>query len=213
MAESARKLASVTLVLGLGLAIVGYFGSWVPHKTAALIVTGPELAELAKFFPQVQGGAVPVIRGLFLTPVIVAAILLSLVVSQLAVRPITRFTVAGFASLLALTALPPYEYFFAPEYRVHLVLVSCGEGLVLLTLLAHRLPRRAWGILVALLALVGVVPALWQFALLRPLIVALRGGPFGLGWGLVVCVVGFILLVAGGTLTAACPDCFSHPSS
>ena len=36
------------------LAIVGYLGPWVPHKTAALTVTGLELAEFAKFFPQVQ---------------------------------------------------------------------------------------------------------------------------------------------------------------
>ena len=62
-------------LLSLVLATAGYFGPWVPHETAALTVTGFELAEFAKFFPQVQGGVVPVIRALFLTPLVAAAIL------------------------------------------------------------------------------------------------------------------------------------------
>ncbi|HEY68130.1 MAG TPA: hypothetical protein G4N97_07665, partial [Thermoflexia bacterium] len=65
-------------LFGLVLVIAGYFGPWVGHKTAALTVTGPELSEFAKLFPQVQGGVVPVIRALFLTPLVAAAILLGL---------------------------------------------------------------------------------------------------------------------------------------
>lgn len=202
MAESARKLASVTLVVGLGLVIVGYFGPWVPHKSAALIVTGPELAEFAKFFPQVQGGTVPVTRGLFLTPVIASAILSGLVVSRFAQRPVVRLVGAALFALLALVALPPYEYTLAPEYRLHLALVAGGVGLTLLTLLAHRLSWRAWGALVALAALAGAAFPLWQFALLRPLIVALYGQTVNLGWGLVVFVVGSALLGAEGVLVA-----------
>ena len=77
--------------LGFALVVVGYFGPWIPHETAALTVTGFELAEFAKFFPQVQGGVVPVTRGLFLTPIAAVAILLGLVVSRLAARPAVRF--------------------------------------------------------------------------------------------------------------------------
>lgn len=188
-------------LVGLVLAVVGFFGPWVPHKTAALTVTGPELAEFAKFFPQVQGGVVDVIRGLFLTPVTAAAILMGLAASQLAVRPIVRFAATGLAALLALVALPPYGFYLAPEYRVHLILAIGGVMLVLLTLLARRLPRRVWGFLVALLALVGAIPALWQFVLLRPLIVALYGNGFGLGWGLATCMAGFALLLISATLS------------
>jgi hypothetical protein len=192
--------------LGLVLVIVGFFGVWVDHRTAALAVTGPELAEFAKFFPQVQGGTVPVIRGLFLTPVVAVAVVLGLVVSRFATRPAVRLVGTGLSALLALVALPPYEYTFSPDYRLHLVLVGCGVWLTFLTPLTHRLGWRAWGLLLALAALVGVAFPLWQFALLRPLIVALYGQTFGLGWGLVLFVVGSVLLAAEGILAAIRTD-------
>ena len=188
--------------LGFALVVVGYFGPWIPHETAALTVTGFELAEFAKFFPQVQGGVVSVTRCLFLTPVAAAAILLGLVVSKLIARPAVRFVGAGFAALLVLVALPPYGFYLAAEYRGHLTLAVGGAALVLLTLLAHRLPRRAWGILLAVTALAGIAPALRQFALLHPLVAALYGTPIGLGWGLVACLAGFGLLLLSGVLAA-----------
>ena len=189
-------------LLGIVLVVVGLLGPWIPHETAALTVTGLELAEFAKFFPQVQSGVVHVTRCLFLTPVTAAAILLGLAVSAIAVRPVTRFTGAGLGVLLALVALPPYGFYLATEYRGHLILAAVGALLVLLTLPSHRLPRRAWGILVMVLALAGIAPALYQFVLLRPLVTALYDAPLGLGWGLVVCVTGFTLLMLSGVSVA-----------
>ncbi len=196
-------------LLGLVLAIVGYFAPWVPHETAALTVTGSELAEFAKFFPQVQGGVAPVTRELFLTPLVAAAILLSLLTNKLTNKPTnkqTNKTPILAAALLALAALPPYQSLLDPGYRGQLILAAIGLILVLLTPLARRLPRRAQGALVALLALAGALPALWQFVLLRPLVVALYDIPLGLGWGLIACVAGFALLLACGVLVAASPD-------
>ena len=197
-------------LFGLVLVIAGYFGPWVGHKTAALTVTGPELSEFAKLFPQVQGGVVPVIRALFLTPLVAAAILLGLLANQLINRQISKSTnrlprtfLTLVAALFALAALPPYQYLLAPEYRGHLVLAAGGLLLVLLTPFAGRLPRRARSVLTALLALAGAVPALWQFVLLHPLVVALYDEPLGLGWGLVVCVVGFALVLISGFLQLA----------
>ena len=213
-------------LFGLVLVIAGYFGPWVGHKTAALTVTGPELSEFAKLFPQVQGGVVPVIRALFLTPLVAAAILLGLLANQLINRQISKSTnrqiskstnrqiskstnrlprtlLMLVAALFALAALPPYQYLLAPEYRGHLVLAAGGLLLVLLTPFAGRLPRRARSVLTALLALAGAVPALWQFVLLHPLVVALYDEPLGLGWGLVVCVVGFALVLISGFLQLA----------
>jgi len=187
-------------LFGLVLVIAGYFGPWVGHKTAALTVTGPELSEFAKLFPQVQGGVVPVIRALFLTPLVAAAILLGLLANQLINRQISKSTnrqiskstnqqiskstnrlprtlLMLVAALFALAALPPYQYLLAPEYRGHLVLAAGGLLLVLLTL--------------------------WQFVLLHPLVVALYDEPLGLGWGLVVCVVGFALVLISGFLQLA----------
>jgi len=188
-------------LLGLVFIIVGYFGSWVPHKTAALTVTGFELAEFAKLLPQVQDGVVPVTRELFLAPLIAAAILLGFL-AQPANQPTNKLLILA-AILLALAALPPYQFFLAPQYRRQLILATGGLLLVLLTSLARRLPRRARGVLIVLLALAGAVPALWQFALLHPLVVALYNEPLGLGWGLDTCTAGFALLLVSGVLNIA----------
>jgi len=189
-------------LLGLTLAVVGYFGPWVPHKTAALTVTGFELTHLTRL----QGSPVSITPELFLTPLVAAAILLGLLANQLTNRPtneptsqpthrLLRAFLTLAAVLLALAALPPYQFILDPQYRGQLILAASGLLLVLLTPLARRLPRRARGILVALLALAGAVPALWQFALLRPIVVTLYNGPPGLGWGLVTCSAGLALLL------------------
>jgi len=193
-------------LLGLALVLAGYFGPWVGHETAALTVTGFELAEFAKFFPQVQGGTVPVMRALFLTPPLAAAVLIGLLAHQPARRLIVCLAATALAALLALAALPPYEYLLDPLYRGQLALAVGGLLLVLLTPLARRLSRRARGGLVALLALTGALPALWQFALLRPLVVALYGGAIGLGWGVIVCTAGFAFLLSSGILQLATGD-------
>ena len=220
------------LLLGLALVLVGHFGPWVAHKTAALTVTGFELAEFAKFFPQVQGGTVPMRRELFYLPFVTALVLLALAdcsnpmagrsaarrarsrnsfLSQSVIVPLCA------AALLLIALLPysivdaarqalttPVSFVLDPQYTGQLVLVIVGVVLTLLAPLARRLPRRAWGVLVALLALAGAVPPLYQFARFRPLVVALYDSPRppGLGWGLIVCVGGFVLLLACGVLYA-----------
>jgi hypothetical protein len=128
----------------------------VGHETAALTVTGFELAEFTKMMPAVT-------RELFFTPLVAAAILLGLSVHGVAERLSIRLAGTAFAALLALSALPPYEYIRAPQYRAQLILTAGGVLLVLLTFLTRRLARRAQSVLVALLALGGAIPALWQF--------------------------------------------------
>jgi hypothetical protein len=206
-------------LFGLALVIVGYFGPWVDHKTAALTVTGFELAEFAKFFPQVQGGTVSITRELFYLPLVTVFILFALLTGRTAVRS-ARLIVSLFAAALLLVALLPYSivdgvrqvltarspFTLDPQYTGQLALVVAGVVFILLTPLVCRLPRRLQSILVVMLALVGAVPALWQLVLLRPLVVALYSGnePLGLGWGLVACAAGFVLLLAYGILAAAC---------
>jgi len=190
-----RNPESAICFLGLVLVITGYFGPWVPHPTSALTVTGFELAEFAKFFPQVQGGITPMIRELFLTPLLAAAILLGLLANKPANQLPNRLFLTLAAALLALAALPPYQFLRDPQYARQLALAIVGTVLTLLTLLTYRLSRRPRSILVALLSLAGAAPALWQFALLRPLVVSLYNAPLGLGWGLVTCTAGFALLL------------------
>jgi hypothetical protein len=200
-------------LLGLALVFIGYFGPWLPHRTAALSVTGFELAEFAKFFPQVQGGVVAIYRSLFYTPLVVAFILLGVLASQSTMRAV-RLIVPLFAVVVLLAAILPYPVVdgvrhalstrspltLDPQYMGHLGLLLVGSVLSLLTPLAGQLPRRVRGVLVLLLAIAGGALAGWQVALLRPLVDALYGVRLGMGWGLVTCMVGFGLLL----LSSAC---------
>jgi hypothetical protein len=196
--------------LGLALVVVSYLGPWIPHKTAALTVTGLELAEFAKFFPQVQGDTVAINRVLFYLPLVAASVLLALFVSRSTIR-FVRWTVILAASAL-LAALLPYPviegvrhalatrsaFVVDPQYVSHLALIVVGLALTLLAPLARRLPQRVQSILVVILALIGAVPAVWQFVILRPLAAALYDQPLGLGWGLIVYVLGSALIVLSG---------------
>jgi hypothetical protein len=186
-------------LLGFVLVIVGYFGPWIPHKTAALTVTGSELSWFAKPFAQVT-------RGLFVLPQIVVGVVLSLIVQRSVVRPSARLGVIGLGILVILASTPVYDSIAGPEYRGQLVLMAVGGVLVVLTLFAPRLPRRVWGALIVLLALGGVLPALWQFAAFHPHVAALYDDTLGVGWGLVVCVIGFVLLLARGILAVVAPS-------
>jgi len=85
-----RALCSVEFVASV-LILIGFFGPWVAHRTAALTVTSYELSEFAKFFPQVQGGIVPVRRALFVTPLFAATFSLALTVHRSKGRLLFQF--------------------------------------------------------------------------------------------------------------------------
>ncbi len=176
------------------LILIGFFGPWVAHRSAALTVTGYEMSEFAKFFPQVQGGVVSVRRGLFITPFLAALITLALIVHRSSTRSLLRLVGTALAVLLALAVLPPHQAILEPAYRSQLILVAVGMLLAAATAFTGQFSQRARAVLFLLVAVVGLVPSLWQYVLLRPLIAELYAAPVLLGWGLAVCVTGFLLL-------------------
>lgn len=190
------------LLLGLGLVVVGYFGPWIPHKTAALTVTGSELSWSAKPFAQVT-------RELFVLPLIAAGVTLGLTTQRFVTRPLARLGAVVLGLLVILASTPVYDSILTPEYRGQLMLMAIGGGLVILTLFTPWLPHRVWGASIVLLALGGILPALWQFASFHPRVAALYDDALGVGWGLVVCVMGFILLLTRGILTVIAPSLFA----
>lgn len=184
--------------LGVCLAVVGYFGPWIPHKTAALTVTGSELSWFAKPFAQVT-------RELFVLPLIAAAVILGLAAQRFVTRPLARLGAIVLSLLVILASTPVYDPITSPEYRRQLMLMAVGGGLIILTLFAPRLPRRVWGASIVLLALVGIIPALWQFAAFHPRVAALYDGGLGVGWGLIACVAGFVVILLRGVLVVIAP--------
>jgi hypothetical protein len=180
------------------LIMVGFFGPWVAHRTAALTVTGYELSEFAKFFPQVQGGVVPVKRALFVAPLLAASLSLALVAQRASAPALLRAAAIALAMLVGLFVLPPYQSLLEPAYRLQLILVAVGLLLVLLTPLTRQLSERIRGGLFLILALSAATAALWQAGLLWPLVVQLYGRPIWPGWGAFVCAIGFLLLLFVG---------------
>ena len=198
-------------IAGLLLALVGYTSPWIPHETVALTVTGLELAEFAKFFPQVQGGVVPITRALFYVPFVAILALMAFFVSRSAGR-FGRWITSLCAAALVLVTLLPYSviesarhalaigsaFVVDPPYKKQLVLLIVGAILTLLAPLARRFPPQVQSILLVFLALVGIIPATWQFVVLRSLAITLYDSPLGWGWGLSVCLLGFGLLLLSG---------------
>ncbi|MCX7682473.1 MAG: hypothetical protein N2508_11035 [Anaerolineae bacterium] len=198
-------IAKPTQAAGLALALVGYFGVWIPHKAAALAITGVELAEWARFLPQ------PEKREWLYLPLAVVLVLLAVQAgrsSRLSIRLGTPLLLAA----LLLTLLLPYVVVdslrhslsartppaIVPEYRGQLALLIAAVVLVLMAPWSSRLPDRVRGAASALLALIGVVPPLWRFAPLRAHIAAVYGSrTLPLGWGTIVCTLGFVLFIAG----------------
>jgi len=176
------------------LILIGFFAPWIAHDSAALTVTGYEMSEFAKFFPQVQSGMVPVRRALFITPFFAAIISTALVIRRSPMRSLFRLGATALAVFLSLAVLPPHQSILEPAYRAQLIVVAVGMLLTAATVLTGQLTERVRGILTLLVALAGAVPALWQYILLRPLVAELYRAPVLPGWGLVVCVIGLVLL-------------------
>ena len=193
-----RSVLCTPQFVGSVLVVIGFFGPWVAHSTAALTVTGYELSEFAKFFPQVQGGTVPVRRGLFVTPLLAGVISLALSFRHAGRSPLLQLGASTMTALLALVALPPFQAILEPQYRLQLILVAGSVPLTIATVLARQLSEDVRGMLVLLLVLGGAIPALWQAAMLHPLVLDLYGRPVWPGWGLIASAIGFLILLGTG---------------
>ena len=203
MSNTARRLLPLLLLAGATAGLVGAVAPWVPHQTAGLRIGGFDLFEVTKYLPAVRSGAVPLLREAFLLPLAISAVLLSLVPSVPGgPRRAARWLFPVVAAVVALAFIPPYPQILTAhrdvEYRGQLLLSAGTLLLALLSPLASRLPARLVAGLVSGLAAVGIVLPLIQFNRARALLAELYNTPVGVGWGLVVCVLGLGTVLVGG---------------
>ena len=186
-------------LLGIVLALIGYWGPWVNHKAAALVLSGLDMSEYVKFLAEVKQGTKPVVRELFYLPLLAAALCLALLSADeranysLWMRRLMLIA----AIALALIVLPAYPFILQAPASAEFRWQFASSVLCLLFIIGcrfHRFssPVTAW--LVIGFALVGIVPPLWQFFSIRGAISRVYGRPVELGWGLGLTAAGFLIV-------------------
>jgi hypothetical protein len=192
--------SQIVLILGLALAIVGYFGPWVDHKTAALVLTGQDMGEFVKFLPEVRAGTAPMIREFFYLPPFAAALCLILLMAStrwaypLVARAVMLLAVLG----LAWAMLPPVwtpQLLVTAEFRKQTVAIAFCLLLLIVHPVLRYLPSRLTAAAMMVLALLGAGPPLWQFFAIREAVNRAYGWPVQVGWGLWVTVLGFLIVI------------------
>jgi hypothetical protein len=202
-----RVFWSALLAVALLLAAAGYWGPWVSHRAAALVIPGLDLAEYVKFLPEYRSGRLRVAREGFYLPLLT----LSLALSTLSWREDIRWprvlrAVGWLASLsTALAMLPPAwspAMLRLPEFRLQVVFILVCLVVAMMAPLWRRwrVVWLAWAM--AILSIAAVVVPIAQFLMIRPALDQVYGRPIVIGWGPGVMAIGFGLLAIGAVSLA-----------
>ena len=195
-----RWLLPATLIVTLA----GYFGPWVGHKAAGLVIMGLDLGEYVKFLTPVRAGQIALWREGFYVPLVVASLSASLFAFRRELRYpwVVRGLLLAVAVVAALNLLPPAwtpQRMLTPEFRQQAIaLAICLAAMAFSPLLA-LLPRRLVAVAVAAGAIVAAFVPARQFLAVLPTIAELYHQPLTPGWGLWLCAGG-LLALAGAAL-------------
>jgi hypothetical protein len=187
------------LPIGLLLALVGYFGPWIDHPVAGLVITGLDLGEYVKFLPVVRDGTVTIWRAGIYAPLVAvsAAALLATYRTDFAYRWWMRVPLLVLATVAALNLAPPAwtpERLLEPEFRLQtasLLILLAGAALAPFLAL---LPRSFSAISVTLLSVVAIIATFYAFFQVFPAIETLYNHPLLIAWGIWLMASGFILV-------------------
>ncbi len=197
---------SLTLV-GVLLAILGWYAPWVTstRHVAALTFNALDLTEFCKFVN--RAGTVNITREWFLVPLAAAALALALWASLLALAyRYWGYLLTLLAAVLMLVLLPPYpsllKAYSSAEDRVSLGLSVTGLiGIALIFSFGQRITGRWRNLVFIALALIGVIPTLWEFfSRALPALSTVYASPALPAWGLLVTAIGFALVLVGALL-------------
>jgi hypothetical protein len=186
------------LPIGWCLAAVGFLGPWVSHPTAALALTGADMAEFVKFLPGVLEGSLRLIRQWFCLPpfAVTASIALLIGSDNLHYAKAVRALGLLLAILLSLQLLPPAwspSSLLTAEFRAQTIALGISWLLLASFWLLRRLPSWLLGSLSAALSSIALVLPLWQFLIAKPAIDDVYSTPPGAGWGIFVCLTGLAI--------------------
>lgn len=184
-------------VLGVFVvALVGYFGAWICHRAAGLVITGVDLAEYVKFLPPVRAGQLDILRESFYAPLAMGSLIAGLAASR-RVLPLWLRWLVGFSAIpLALAMLPPAwspAVLAVPEFRLQVVALGICIVALALLLVTRFLPD---AIILPIVALLALIAAIWPAANFLPLLAPIETlylSAIRPGWGFWVSTSGFLL--------------------
>lgn len=181
------------LIMAGLIGTIGYFGPWVPHRAAGLVILGLDLGEYVKFLPEVAAGQIVIRRELFYLPLVTASLAASLLAGRRGLPRWGRILLALVAIPLALAMLPPAwspVTLALPEFRLQVLAIVVCLGMVPAVVITRYLPNRLVLGLIALLALAAAILPAWGFHQVLPAIAALYHRPLMPGWGFWVALAG-----------------------
>jgi hypothetical protein len=182
------------IILAIAAGIFGYYGPWLAHRAAGLVIVGLDLAEYVKFLPQVASGQIAVRREVFYLPLMAASMSASLLASRRFLPNWLRLLLALAAVPLALAMLPPA---WSPaalrldEFRLQVLVIGICLILVPGIVFTSYLPDRVVLLSVAFLSLMAALGPMWAFLQVRPAIAQVYRQAPPLGWGFAVSLFGF----------------------
>ncbi len=195
------RFACWGLLSGALMTLAAYFGPWVPHPVAGLVVSGLDLGEYVKFLPPVINGEISIWREGFYLPLVTVSLALSLCAfrCELAYHAAVRALLLALAGVAALNMLPPAwtpGLLRTPEFRLQTAAIAACLSALLASPLLALLPRWTPALFVTALSTATLYFAIIQFSRVLPAIEALYNQDIQHGWGFWLLPVGVILLAA-----------------
>ena len=203
--QPAQRWTVWLLPLGGLVTLAGYFGPWIDHPAAGLVVTGLDLPEYMKFLPSVRNGSLTLWRQGFYLPLVAVSLAWSLGAFRrdLGYGWLMRIVLLIGAAVTALNLLPPAwtpALLRTPEFRAQALVMAACLGVALVSPFVALLPRQVSGAIITLLATWTLWTPLRGFLRLLPDISLIYNAPQQPGWGAYLMSAGLLVLIAVGVL-------------
>lgn len=191
--------------LGALLALAGYFGPWINHDVAGLVITGLDLAEYVKFLPEMLAGRLSVWREGYYLPLVAVSLALSLHAfdPRLNYNWLGRGLLLTVALIAALNLLPPAwtpQRMLTPEFRLQALALATLVGGVAVSPFLALVPAWIRGSLVSSASLAAIWFPVRDFTRILDDISFLYNHPQTPAWGMTVMIIGLSILTAAGLM-------------
>jgi hypothetical protein len=197
------------LLVGASVVLLGYWGPWVDHAAAGLVIIGLDLGEYVKFLPEVRSGVIALWREGFYLPLFTVSLALSFHAfrRELAYHWFIQGGMVGVAMIIGLNMLPPAWsplVLQTPEFCLQTVAIGVCLTAALFSPFLALLPRLPIAIICALLAGAAIWLPVSGFLAVLDAIAGLYGHTLTPGWGMFVMALGLVIL-GGSALIGAFP--------